>query len=484
MTEAILLSLIGGLLGLAVGAGGIHLLAVLGVQQLPLGSHIALDGWLALVALIGAVALGIMIALPIAWFNLRSQLTIELHSETRAGTASQAAQRLRHGFIVAQIALAFVLLTSAGLLGLSLKRAMAASPGFRPDHILTGQISLPWKHYPDWPRRLSFIDRLLEGIKSQPGISAAGIINKVPFSGENIKSAFTVQGHVRQPGESLLGHSFFGVGGEVFSALAIPLREGRFLKSGDFDQRVCLVDEDFAQLYWPQGGAVGQRLFLGVNELPDGEAFTVVGVVGATKQTELTEEPGQGAVYVPYQYRTVANVFAVVRTSQPPQTFGLALQKIVRAIDPELPVNDLRSMEVRIADSLVARRSPALLAAVFAGVALLLAAIGTYGVLAYAVARRRREIGVRLALGALPGQIARQFLVMGLRLLAVGILLGVPGAWLAGRAMQTVLFGVPPLHALTLTATACVLGVVSLAACLLPTLRASRVDPMEALRYE
>jgi hypothetical protein len=225
-------------------------------------------------------------------------------------------------------------------------------------------------------------------------------------------------------------------------------------------------------------------LFVGVDELPDDQAFTVVGVVGATKQIELTEDSGQGAVYVPYQYRTVANVFAVVRTSRPPETFGLALQKIVRAIDPELPVNDLRSMEVRIDDSLIARRSPALLAAVFAGVALLLAAIGTYGVLAYAVAQRHREIGVRLALGALPRQIGRQFLLMGLRLLAVRILLGLPGAWLAGRAMQTLLFGVPSLHVLTVTGTACVLGVVSLLACLLPTLRASRVDPMEALRYE
>ncbi len=356
-----------------------------------------------------------------------------MQSERRTGTAGHAAQRLRHGFIVAQIALAFVLLTGAGLLGLSLKRAMAASPGFRPDHVLTGQISLPWKHYPDWPRRLAFVDRLLEEIKNQPGASAVGVINRVPFGGKDTKSAFTVQGYVRQPGESLRGHCFFGVGGDVFTALGIPLREGRFLTSDDYDQRVCVVDEDFARLYWPQRGAVGGLLFIGTSERPADEAFTVVGVVGATKQSELTEDLGQGAVYVPYQYRTIANVFAVVRTKQPPETFGLALQKIVRAIDPELPVNNLRSMEVRITDSLVARRSPALLVAIFAGSALLLAAIGTYGVLAYAVAQRRREIGVRMALGALPEQIARQFLSLGLRLVAAGSILGVIGACLAGR---------------------------------------------------
>jgi predicted permease len=484
MTETVLLTLIGGLAGLVVGAFGIRLLAVLGIHQLPLGAHIAFDGRLSLVALSGAVALGIVIALPIAGFNLRGDLTKALQSETRTGTASHAAQRLRHGFIVAQIALAFVLLAGAGLLGLSLKRAMAVAPGFRPENILTGQIALPWKQYPDWPHRLAFVDRLLEGIKSQPGVSAVGVINRVPFGGANIKSAFTIQGQVRQPGESLRGHSFFGVAGDVFTTFGIPLRNGRFLNVGDRDRRVCVVDEDFARLYWPQGDAVGHRVFRGANEESEGEAFTVVGVVGATRQTELTEDADQGAVYVPYQYRTVANVFAVVRTSQRPETFGLALQKIVRAIDPELPVNDLRTMEVRIADSLIARRSPALLSGIFAAVALLLAAIGTYGVLAYAVAQRRREIGVRLALGARPKQIGHQFLSLGLRLFATGTILGVIGAGLAGRAMQSVLFNVPSFHMTILVGTALVMCLVSLLACVLPALRAAKVDPMEALRYE
>ena len=484
ITECLLLTLVGGLVGLAVGAGGIRLLAVLGVDQLPLGAQIAFDGRLDLVALLGAVVLGIMIALPIAWFNLRGHRVNALQSDSRGATASHAAQRLRHGFIVAQIALAFVLLTGAGLLGLSLKRAMAVSPGFRADHVLTGQISLPWKNYPDWPSRLTFVERLLEGVRSQPGVSAAGVINNVPFSGENIKSGFTVQGHVRRPGESLRGHYFYGVGGDLFVALGIPLREGRFLLSADSGNRVCVVDEDFARYYWPTGGAIGQRLSLGENEGADVDAFTIVGVVGSMKQAELTEDRAQGAVYVPYQYRTVANIFAVTRTSQRPESFGLALQKIVRAIDPELPVNDLRSMEVRIADSLIVRRSPALLAGIFAVVALLLAAIGTYGVLAYAVAQRRREIGVRMALGAPPKQIGRQFISLGLRLLVAGSALGVIGALLAGRAMRSILFDLPAPPMAMLAGTSVVLTVVSLLACWLPARRAASVDPMEALRYE
>ena len=188
----------------------------------------------------------------------------------------------------------------------------------------------------------------------------------------------------------------------------------------------------------------------------------------------------------PYRYHAldVFSVFIVTRTSLPPESFGSTLQTIVRRIEPALPVNDLQTMETRIADTLIMRRSPLLLAGVFAGVALLLAAIGTYGVLSYAVAQRRREIGVRMALGALPGQIGRQFLSLGLRLLLVGTILGMLGAWIAGRAMQSLLFNVPPLHLATFVGTALIMGVVSSVACWLPARRASHVDPMEALRHE
>jgi hypothetical protein len=173
----------------------------------------------------------------------------------------------------------------------------------------------------------------------------------VPFGGENIMSAFTVPGYVRQPGESLRGHYFFGVGGDVFTALGIPLREGRFLTSGDYDQRVCVVDEDFARLYWPQGGAVGRRLFIGTSERPADEAFTVVGVVGATKQTESPKTwAKERFTFIPVPHG--GQHFRQVRTRHH-RSFGVALQKIVRVSDLELPVNDLRSMEVRIADSLL-----------------------------------------------------------------------------------------------------------------------------------
>src|SRR5216110_2892695 len=439
MTETVLLTFVGGLLGLVVGAWGIRLLEVLGADRLPLGAHIAFDGWLASIGLVGAILLGVAIAMPIAWFNLRSHLANVLQSESRTGTINRATQRLRHGFIVAQIALAFVLLAGAALLGLSLKKVMAVSPGFRADHVLTGEVTVPFSY-----NARPFLDRLLEAIGQQPGVGAAGAVTDVPLSGESGKTAVTPKGYVPPAGESLHGHYLYQVTGDYFAVLGIPLREGRFLTSADSHRadRVCVVDEDFARRYWPNGVALGQRVFQG-SDSDDAKLFTVVGVVGAVKQAELTEPQGQGAVYLPFMNSDGINIFVVTRTSQRPEAFAETLRKLVRAANPDLAIDNLRSMDTRIAESLIARRSPALLAGIFAGVALLLAAIGTYGVLSYAVTQRRREIGIRMALGAQRSQIGTQFLSLGLRLLTAGTIFGLIGAWLAGRAMQSVLFDVP-----------------------------------------
>jgi predicted permease len=486
MTETGSLAAIGGLAGLVFAMFGIRLLTVFDIDQLPLGAEVTFDKRLALVALIGALLVGVVAALPVCWFNLRGGLTGGLRSETRGGTASQGAQRLRHAFIVAQVTLAFVLLTGAGLLGLSLKRAMAAQPGFRADHVLTGQISLPWIGYKDDNARINFTDRLREQVASLPGVSAVGMSVAIPLNGSRDESPATPQGYTLLAGESIRAFYIYSVTGDYFAAMGIPLLQGRYLNAGDSrgEQRPCVVDQDFARRYWPRGNAIGQHVFDGSQAGPDGEAFTVVGVVGAVKQAEITDNQHQGAVYYPYRERAYPSVFVVVRTSQDPDRLGPTLSNVVRAVDPDLPVSDLQSMEGRIDNSLVARRSPALLAAIFACAALLLAAIGTYGVLSYAVAQHRREIGLRMALGAMPSQIRNQFLRLGLRLAGIGTILGVIGAGLAGRLMQNLLFDVPAVHPATLFAAAGVMTAASLIACLLPILRASRVDPNVAMRCE
>lgn len=497
LVESTLLALIGGLLGLAAGAGGIRLLALLGVDRLPLGSHVAFDARLALTALAGSLAVGIALGLPVAWLSLSNAAATGLQAESRGTTAGRAAQRLRHAFIVAQIALAFVLLAGAGLLGLSLQKVMTVSPGFRPEHVLSGQLILPVRSYSSRQDLLAVTERLTAEIGRQPGVRAVGFATNVPLSGISNKSSATVQGHRPQPGEPPHGFYSYSVGGDYFSALGFSLREGRFLTAEDSRraERVCVIDEDFARRYWPKSGpksgprsgALGQRVFEGSDEGSSTEAYTIVGVVGPVKQVKqagLVEDEAQGAIYYPFGHRMDHSIYLIVRASLPPETLAPALRKAVRRIDPELPVNDLRTMETRISDSLVARRSPVLLAVLFAAIAMLLTAVGTYGVLSYAVTQRRREIGLRMALGARPEQVRGQFLSLALRLLAAGTAIGVLGAWLTGRAMQAVLFQVPPLQVGMLAGAAALLGAVSLTACLLPSHRAARVSPMVVLSEE
>src|SRR5580692_4363808 len=370
IVETTLLTLAGGLLGLAVGAGGIQLLRGLGADHLPLGSRITFDARLALVGLLAAIVMGIVFAIPVAWFHLRRQLGNALQSESRGGTSGRGAQILRHSFIVSQIAMAFILLAGAGLLGLSLQRVMAVSPGFQSDHILTGQILLPWAGYSE-AARLTFVGTLMDKIDHLPGVLSAGVVNNVPFSGNLGKSAATVAGQVRGPGESARGHYSYGVAGDYFRAMGFSLRAGRFLTADDSRRagHVCIVDEDFARYYWPHTSAIGQRLWDGSDAGKDADAFTVVGVVGGVKQAGLTEDEAQGAIYYPYAFRIGDGVFVAVRTSLPPESFALTLQNVVRQVDADVPMSDIRSMDTRIADSLVARRSPALLAGLFSAIA-------------------------------------------------------------------------------------------------------------------
>ncbi|HTH47046.1 MAG TPA: ABC transporter permease [Candidatus Limnocylindria bacterium] len=487
LAEILMLVVLGGGSGLALGALGIRLLNTLGIDRLPLGSEVRLDGRVAAVSLLGTLALGVLVALPVLWFNLRRRRGASVPSSSRSGTATHAAQRLRHGFIVAQVALAFVLLAGAGLLGVSLRRALAVAPGFRADHVMTGRFTLPDAHFRDDDARMAFLDRLQDALSAQPGVTAAGFSREVPVSSNHDVGVMRIPGHSPELAMPPIIHNRLGVAGDYFEAMGIPLREGRFLNSGDSHRSpwVCVVDEDFARTYWPGESALGKQVSDGSDVRDSSQWFTVVGVVGAVKLVEVTEATRGRTVYFPWRYsRALGEVYAVARTGLPPESFGLTFQKLVRSLNPELPVSDLRTMEMRLADSLVARRSPALLAGLFALVALLLAAVGTYGVLAYAVGQRRREIGVRMALGALRGQIGRQFLLLGLRLLVMGSVLGAIGAWLVGRAMQGVLFEVPSFHLPTFLAAVSVMTLASLIACLLPALRAARVEPMEALRAE
>jgi predicted permease len=374
------------------------------------------------------------------------------------------------------------------MIGLSLKHTMEVSPGFRPDHTLTGQFILSSSQYNEESSRLNFAERLVDEAGRLPGVSAFGVASDVPLTGAHADFVFTVSASERAPDALPLNHYIFGVAGHYFEAIGLRLLEGRFFDRSDShrDQRVCVVDEDFARYYWPHGSALGQHLFFFPDTEKNSKDFmVVVGVVSAVKQKELTDQSRKGAVYLPYfSHILFRNCYAVSRTSLPPEELGPTIQKIIRGIDPELPLTDIRTMDARLSDTLVTQRSAALLAGIFASVALLLAGIGTYGVISYAVAQRRREIAVRMAIGAQRHQVLSQFLGIGARLILIGIVLGLFGAWAVGKAVSSVLFGVSAINFPVLALTAAVMILVVLLAVIVPSRRAAQVNPMEMLRSE
>ena len=486
MTETLLLTGIGGALGLGVGFAGIRLLAAFGADKLPLGADIALNGSVAAVAVVCALGIGCAVGVPVAWINLHGRLATALQAEGRGGTAGRGATRLRKGFIVAQVALAFILLTGAGLLGLSLKRAMDVQPGFQPEHVVTGRFNLTWAGYHEAKDFSSFFNRLYEEVNALPGVTSMGSTTTVPVVGPAMNDVVTVPGFKLLPGETLVVHDHFSEEGNYFQAMGIPLKEGRFLRPEDekWDNHLAVVDEAFAKHYWPGESAIGKLFYRGTQIDTKQGAYTVVGVVGSIRQESLTDLQARGAIYFPFTEYFARDFYLVVRSSLPTETLAPTLQKLVRSIDPDMPLTDIRSMNLRIEDSLVTRRSPALMAGVFAGTALLLATIGLYGVMAYAVAQRTKEFGVRMALGAQSRDVLRLVFTQGARLAAVGLVLGAVGASLLTEFMESLLFGVKADDPLAYAGVAVLLAAVAALACLLPARRATRVDPVVALRAE
>jgi len=484
LIETMLLAGIGGLFGLGLGAAGISLLSGLGTAELPLGTQVAFSGRVAATALGSALLAGLAFAVPVVAFHLRKWPAPALHTEARGGTISRAAQGMRHGFIVAQIALACLLLAGAGLLTISLKQVLRVSPGFQPEHVLTGRIGLPPDRYPQASDRLAFVERLLDELRAQPGVTSAAVSTVAPFTGQDNSQVIVAEGVTPQPGDSLRAHFHCAADGDFWQTLGVPLRQGRLLETADNhrDERVCVVDEAFARRYWPAGDAIGYRVTKGP-VFNENAAFRIVGIVSQIKQDKL-EETALGAVYFPYRYDALDTIYIITRSSAAPAAIAAGVRATVRRLDPQIPLDDVRTLQARIDASLIQRRSPAYLAAFFALTALLLTAIGTYGVVAYAVTQRSREIGVRMALGALPQQVFAQFLGISARLLLAGLAFGMLGAWIVGRAMQSLLFDVRAADPGVLAATAGVMIGVVLLACLLPARRAARVNPMEALRYE
>jgi predicted permease len=493
VTETTLLTLVGGGLGLALGFWSLGALTSLGLADIPRAHEIRMDAVVVVFILGLAAALGVVVGAVPAMHVAGVNLSIVLREDSRTGTAGRGARAVRGALVVAQVALAFVLLIGAGLLLASFRQLLGVDPGFTAAHVLTGRVSPLTTRYPDANALRSYTARALDRIRALPGVEAAGATSFLPFSWDGSSSVIIPEGYVVSPGESVVSPNQLYVTPGYLEALRVPLRRGRFFAESDTVNApgVVLVDERLAKRFWPDSNPVGRRMYLPqtpedvVKPGPRATWLQVVGVVGTVKLKGLIEGENArvGAYYLPYAQDPARGIgFAIRSASDDVTGTKAAVERALAEIDPEVQLFDSFAMRERVDRSLDSRRAPMLLLVMFGGVALLLASLGIYGVLAYQVGQRTREIGIRIALGSDARGITRLVLREAIGLILVGLAVGMAGAIALRSVIASQLYGVGAFDARVIAAATVILGAAALFACAGPARRAARVDPAVALQ--
>jgi predicted permease len=481
LTEGVILSLLGGIGGLALGFAGVRALVAISSQQVPGLAMVTLHPMVLLFTMALAVVTGVVFGLAPALVVLRGNTASLLKDDSARGSSGRRIGLTRSALVVVETAFAVMLLLGAGLLIKSFARLQNVDPGFSTENVLTAQIALPAARYPDAPARGAFWSRLLEKTRSLPGVTSVGLTSNVPFNGNVSSGSYSIVGYTPGPTEAAPHGRQEVVGGDYFTAMRIPLIEGRFFNDGDTADSppVVVVDQYLAKRYFAGRSAIGQQIRRGGPNIP---AFTIVGVAGTINSIDLGQPVTKERIYYPISQQARPGMALVMKTGLDPQTLVGQVRAAVRSIDPEQPLADVRTMDQWVSRSLEQKRMPTMLLTLFGSVALVLSAIGIYGVLAFGVAQRVREFGIRQALGADRRSILRLVLKQGLLTAGIGIVLGLAGAWQLSRVMTTMLFGVSTHDVAVYASVTALLLVVAMAACYIPARRATRVDPMVALR--
>jgi predicted permease len=491
IVENVLVALVGGVTGLLLGAATIQGMGKAGLVRFPRADEVHVGGIVVAFALILSILTGLFIALvPLAGI-FRANLTTALRESSRTGTGGKRSRLTRQTLVVAQIGFAFVLLAGAGLLLASFRQLLQVDPGFNIGSVTTASTSIPEAKYAEQPQLRNLMDRSLAVIREIPGVRAAGAATEVPLAGDYSDGVILAEGYVMKPGESIISPLHFVVTPGYMEAMGITLVRGRFFNEHDRDNstRAVIVEERLANRFWPGEDPIGRRMFRPSSEDlmktdEHTEWRTVVGVVRNTRVKDLAGGGNQvGAYYFPYTQEPRRKYsFAVAGASA--AAIIPALRTAMARVDPTLALFDIKTMEERKELSLSSRRTAMSLALGFGGVALFLSAVGIFSVLSYLLGQRRREIGIRVAVGSTPAGIFRLVLREGLLLIGCGLALGLAGAIALRKAVENQIYNVQPLDPLVLSAAIVLLGGVALAACLRPAQQATKVDPVVVLNEQ
>jgi predicted permease len=482
LSESLVLAFLGAIAGLGLAYVGVRALLVFAPENSPVALDVQIDGVVLVFTAVAAIVAGILFGIAPAWQLSRLDCFDALKEGGRSGSAGLRRQRLRAGLVIGEVALALLLLVGAGLFLRSLASLQDVNPGFQPNGIITASITLPPAQFTDAARSVIFYRAVVERLASLPGATTVAAGLGVPFSGRNGSASFGIEGRPAAPGDPGPHGDIGFVTPNYFAALKIPFRSGRAFTDQDQQntEPVAIIDETLAREYWPNESAIGQHMRLG-SRAP---WATIVGIVGHAKQSDLAGDVVKGKYYFPLYQQPIPIATFVVRSQSDPARLGTAIRDAVLAVNPTLAVSNIKTLSDMVGNSLGARRFVVTLLGIFAGMALLMAVLGLYGVISYSVTQRTQEIGIRMALGAQRREVLNLVIVQGMQLAGIGVAIGLIASMSFSRMLQNQLFQVSAFDPLTFTVTAIVLIGAALLASYIPARRATRVDPMEALRYE